>query len=245
MSSVDWDATGAMLQGIGSIAGAIALIFASLIGGSTFQSWRRQQLLQRQIPLAERILVVGFESRERVREVRSPIMHGAEIQAAREALIQSNVDLQSIGKKEAGRIENAQVHHDRLSQFNSTWIELQSCKASAYAHFGENVVASLDAILNVVHRIRVYSNALAQDDGSDRNFSRKILGILTSARATGEVDEIQSEIDNAITKLEETLKPILTESASQTQRAIMEMAKLALERTITVTVPWPISRFIP
>ena len=51
-----------MLQGEGTIVGAVAVIVAAIIGGTTFKSWRRQQVTGRKLSQAERILEATYKA---------------------------------------------------------------------------------------------------------------------------------------------------------------------------------------
>ena len=55
-SKIDWVATGTMLQGVGTLVGAVAVLVAAWFGKTTFEAWRRQQVAGRKLAQAERIL---------------------------------------------------------------------------------------------------------------------------------------------------------------------------------------------
>ena len=234
-----------MLQGVGSIAGAVGLVTAALIGGSTFRSWRRQQLLQRQIPLAERILTAVFEVGERLRDVRSPLSTGNESNAARATLEENGYNLNVLTDGERRNFVYAQVIHDRMNRHNEAWIELQSCKATAYAYFGRDIPEYINGILFVIQEMRIAADELAQDNGSDKEFSRQLRLQVSSSRPKEQKDEIAERVSQNTAKIEERLKPLLEESASQSQKILAEAVKAALGGTITLPIPWPISRLIP
>jgi hypothetical protein len=238
MAQVDWTATGTMLQGIGTITGALAVITAALVGGNTFRAWRRQQLIQRHMGLAERILVTIFRARERIGFIRSPLKTGAELEEASKVLEANGFKLERMSHSEVSRLTSAQASLSRVNRYNETWLELEACKASAYAHFGDDIPREIDRILHQVHSIRVDADASAEDDGSDQEFSRGLRNTLSSSRARGEKDVIAEEVNGAISAIEARLRPLLQEVASQTEKILTEVLKASLEKTLTLTIPW-------
>lgn len=234
-----------MLQGLGTLAGALAVLIAALIGGSTFRSWRRQQIMQRQIPLAERILIAAFEARERLREVRSPLISGNEQDIARNSILNNGLDISKFDEKRKSNIVFAQVYHERLNRHSDFWVELQSCKASAYAYFGIETVDDINKILVSISSVRIAADSKAEDDESDADFSKSIRRTLSFSRASGDVDELGKEVDEAVNSIENRLKPVLAVSASESQKLLSEALRIAVENTIVVTVPWPFNRLLP
>lgn len=234
-----------MLQGLGTLAGAFAVLIAALIGGSTFRSWRRQQIMQRQIPLAERILIAAFEARERLQEVRSPLISGNEQDIARNSILNNGLDISKFDEKRKSKVVIAQVYHERLNKHSDFWIDLQSCKASAYAYFGLETVNDIDKILFSVSSVRTAAESTADDDESNAEFSKYLRQTLSFSRIGGDVDQLGKEVEEAVISIENRLKPILAESASETQKLLREALRIAVENTIVVTVPWPLNRLIP
>src|SRR4051794_33497183 len=100
---IDWAATGAMLQGEGTLLGAVAVIVAAVVGGSTFKSWRRQEVAGRKLAQAERILEATYKARRALGYIRSPMMWGNELKVAEDAL-KENADWQMQLKAKQKRI---------------------------------------------------------------------------------------------------------------------------------------------
>jgi hypothetical protein len=71
-----------MLQGLGTMGGAIAVLAAAIIGSTTFKSWKRQKMAERKAEQAERILTVAYKVRRDLSHVRSPAMWNHETDAA-------------------------------------------------------------------------------------------------------------------------------------------------------------------
>lgn len=222
---VDWGATGTMLQGIGTIIGALAVIVAALVGGNTFRAWRRQQLVQRHMALAERIMTAIFNARKEFSAARSPLMTGAELEAAEKELIASGFDLASMNDAEASRLRSGQAYLARVNRFTGTWKELEASKASAFAFFGGDLPKEIDRILRQVHVFRVDAQEYAVDSGTDREFTRSLRRTLSSSRGREDADEVAAEVDDAIKAIEDRLRPFLQEVASETQKALSDALK--------------------
>ncbi|ARC88261.1 hypothetical protein [Rhodovulum sp. MB263] len=55
---------------IGTISGAVAVVFAAWLGSRTFESWREQKISERQIDQAERILIATYDARRSLGDLR-------------------------------------------------------------------------------------------------------------------------------------------------------------------------------
>jgi hypothetical protein len=84
--NVDWAATGAMLQGEGTLLGAGAVLIAAFVGANTFRSWRKQKVEERRMQQAEHILASAYKARRALKQVRHWLMSGYELGAAQETL---------------------------------------------------------------------------------------------------------------------------------------------------------------
>lgn len=227
---VDWAATGTMLQGIGAIIGAIAVIIAALVGGTTFRAWRRQQLLQKHMSIAEQILSAVFQAREQLANARLPIMGASERAVAKEKLI---ADGHQIDKSdETANIISAQVFLLRSFENPDTWKKLEQSKGLAFAYFGDDIPSAIDRILAQLYRFRVDANAWADDDKSNRAHSAKLYSTLVRG-IEGELDVFAATVDQAVTDIEKVLRPILTEARTEMtinptiKRALLEALKFA------------------
>lgn len=223
--NVDWSATGAMLQGIGTIIGAGAVIIAALVGGTTFRAWRRQQLVQKHMTLAEQIMTLVFNAKEAIEGVRSPMKLQYELEEARKTLESSEPAFTTLPEKRRSRMISAQVSWDRINSYNDIWKGLRDARAPAYAFFGKDITDQIDRILTLVRNIRIDAEAYAEDDGADVEFQRKLRRSLTSSRSKGAADEITVELSSASDNIEAKLKPLLQEVASEAQKAIAETIK--------------------
>lgn len=116
VTTVDWAATGTMLQGIGTVIGGIAVIVAAFIGGNTFKSWRQQKLSERVIDQAERILTATYKVRQGLMQLRSPAMWPHEMDAAEEHLKANGQWEKAFGANEKKSLVTAQAYYNRLNR---------------------------------------------------------------------------------------------------------------------------------
>lgn len=86
---IDWGETGAMLSGLGTVGGAVAIVLAAKMG---FAAWRRQKLAERTRDHAETVLKAAYSARRELRYLRSAWMTGGELAAAEERLNADNPD---------------------------------------------------------------------------------------------------------------------------------------------------------
>lgn len=237
MSEIDWSATGAMLQGIGTILGALAVLVAAAIGGTTFNTLKKQQLLQRQIDLAEKTLAGVFKAREVIAVARSPLIHAAELEEAKEQIANQDQH-KSLTESQRKRFEQAQAYLNRMNQSNHIFLDLEELKALTFAYFGEDVTKEIDEILKVVSAFRWNANFYAEDDGSDRVNSRNIRRALTSSRVEGDVDEYAKRVDQAISSIERHVTPVLRDASTRSTKLIDELPSTLTQVLIQAVIPF-------
>jgi hypothetical protein len=229
-----------MLQGIGTIIGAVAVIVAAIIGGGTLRSWRRQQLLQRHMDLADCILTLAVRAKDEIRSIRSPLKTSSELTEAGKTLEANGFVKAAIEEFQWRRLESAQATHMRVDFHQTTWTDLQSIKHSAYVYFGEDISKHIEAILHQVHVIRVDADAYAyaEGDGGDQEFGKKLMQTLSWGRARGNADELGNQIDNAVSQIELKFRPLLRDVASATQKAFIDALAEALRRGFRNSFPF-------
>lgn len=133
---IDWAATGAMLSGIGTVLVALAVMAAAVIGGSTFNSWRKQRIAERRMEQAERILTATYRVRDALSRVRSPAMWGHELENAEQAL-RDNGQWEKIlgGDREKDRYRTAQAYYKRIADATTDRQLMEECQPVARAFF--------------------------------------------------------------------------------------------------------------
>lgn len=207
--AIDWAGTGAMLQGEGTLLGAAAVIFAAVIGGTSFKAWRRQQVAGRKLAQAERILEATYTERRSLRYVRMPMILGHELTAAEKAL-KGNEDWHAQAEPKQRRIITAQAYFNRLNATADDRNALSECLPMARALFGEELESAIETLLHQFLIVQVDVESYVDDDGTDREFTRKIRrGMYDVAPADGEVNEVTARIDDSVATIEHHCLPVL------------------------------------
>lgn len=140
---IDWAATGSMLSGSATLAGAGAVIYAARVGANTFASWKRQKVEERRMDAAERILTLGYRLRSDFRDVRRRGIMAYETAAAEKRLDETIVDWRSKEDAEKQRLTTAQTIMNRLWAHKEDWQQIWELKPTALALFGREVEADL------------------------------------------------------------------------------------------------------
>lgn len=208
--TIDWAATGAMVQGEGTMLGAMAVIVAAVIGGRTFESWRRQEVAGRKLAQAERILEATYKARRALSYVRSPMMFGHELNTARDVL-KENSDWNDQLEARQQRIVHAQAYYNRLNNTRDEQKALDECLPMARALFGEELEKAIESLRHQFWIVQVDANAYMDDDGRDPEFSAKVRrGLYEVASIEGQPpNEITDAVEKAVATIETTCLPVL------------------------------------
>ncbi len=134
----DWGATGSMLQGIGSLIGAAAVLIAAWVGRSTFEDWKRQKLEERKIAAVEQILTSAFKMKEAFLHIRSPSASSSEREAAFQNMESSGLIDESTPIEQRSRLLSPQTTIDRINTYRARWSEAELTPL-ATAVFGQSV----------------------------------------------------------------------------------------------------------
>ncbi|MFD2232568.1 hypothetical protein [Phaeospirillum tilakii] len=208
INDVNWSTVGSLMQGVGTIAGAAAVIIAANLGSNTFNSWRQQKLSERRIEQAERILTATYKARRELSYVRSPLMLGHEILAARDKLKETGS--WPTYESEQGRFETTQAYYNRLNSAIDSRQGLDECRAIARALFGEELEAAIDTLNRQFHIVRVSVDLKARDRGdSDSKFRNKIDSDLWEGYPCREKNEMDRIIAEQVVTIERICIPIL------------------------------------
>lgn len=209
--TIDWGATGDMLQGIGSILGAGAVGLAAVIGGNTFKSWRQQKLSERRIEQAERILTATYKVRRGLSQVRSPAMWAHEFDAAEQTLKERG-EWEKIVGGETERKKHATTHayYNRLNRTIDDRIALEECQPMARALFGEDLEKAIEKLNHQFHTVRVYVDANHNDrTGADSEFRRTIDSTIWEGYPSKEENQVDQIIAAQVKLIEDMCVPVL------------------------------------
>jgi hypothetical protein len=207
---IDWAATGTMLQGVGTVIGAIAVIAAAIIGSRTFDNWKRQKLAERHIDQAVRILTATYKVRRGLSYVRSPAMWGHETDAAEEHLKANGQWDKAFDEREKSSLATAQAYLNRLNRTKDDQKELEECQPMARAFFGEELETAIEQLNRQFWTVEVYVGANHKDkNGADADFRRKIESTIWEGYPSIEENEVDQIIAEQVKLIEDICVPVL------------------------------------
>lgn len=204
---IDWDATGSMLGGWATLAGAGAVAYAAWVGRNTFDAWKRQKIEERRIDAAERILTLGYRLRYNLQSVRAAFIPNNELQAAEDFFKKERAqEWEMASNAEKDRWRTAQAYLNRLNHHRADWEEVWTLKPIALAFFGQDTEQGLHELWRQYRGIGISADAFASDDGSNAQFSTKL-----RQEMWGNADDnpVVQAIEAAVAKLEGELLPVI------------------------------------
>ena len=210
ISSIDWAATGAMLQGLGTVGGIGAVVWAANKGASTFKSWREQKITERKQEQAERILTATYKCRRALEYVRGIAIRVHEIDAAEEQMkAKEGWEMQLEARQK--RLITAQAFYNRLNQKKAESEALDQCLPMARALFGEELEKALETLNRQFWIVQVDVESFVDDhNGTDREFTAKInRGMYAVNARNGEVNEVSEAIESSVKAIERICLPVL------------------------------------
>jgi len=209
VTNIDWAATGAMLSGLATLAGAFAVVYAARGGASSLNLWRRQKQEERRMDAAEKILTLAYRLKRNLTSVRSPAMFGGEIEAAKEKL--SGHDwYESLSEIEQRKAHTGQGILLRVMRYQDDWDTIFDLMPIARALFGEQVEFHLQSIWQQVVAVRVSAETYATYDGTDAEFQKRLeRDIWEIGGSFAEQDRVGQAMEGAIAGLENILLPVI------------------------------------
>lgn len=209
-AAIDWAATGTMLQGIGTIGGAGAVVWAAIKGANTFDAWRRQRLAERKQDQAERILTAAYKGRRALAYVRGVMMWGHELHAAEEQMKEKEGWAAQTEARQK-RLVTKQAFYNRINRVKDERQALDECLAMARALFGEELEQAIEALNHQFWIVQVNADSYADDEyGTDADFTRKIRRAMYAVTPMdGEVNEVTDAMETAMATIERTCLPVL------------------------------------
>ena len=199
-----------MLQGIGTIVGAFAVLVAARLGKSTFDSWRLQKVTERHLEQAERILTAAYKARRALQYVRGAMMWGHELSAAEE-ILKGALWWQNQEERRRKRLVTVQAYYERLKRTKAEQDGLNDCLPMARALFGEELEKSIDKLVHQFWIVQVNVESYGDDDsGNDPEFTKQIRRAMYDVSAReGEKNEVSDAINDAMAIIEKTCLPVL------------------------------------
>lgn len=204
--ATDWGATGAMLLGIGTCGGAIAVTYAARVGRTAFKDWRRQKIEEIKIDRAERIMSAIYEAETCLGYVRGPFIPAYELGRAEGLLSEAGIDVKSRSEAESSRLRVSQAILSRTNDHGDIWKELEACRPAAKALFGEHVEKALESLLRQLQIIRVAADMYSQHGADEGDFPQKLRADMWGIT---EADKVGDAIKSAVADAEAVLLPVI------------------------------------
>lgn len=220
---VDWGATGDFLSGIGTVAGAGAVIYAARKGADTFKMWRRQKHEERRMEVAEQILTLAYKVRQILIHLRSSNYLQSEIAEAEEELRRLGLLNDNVSDERKNRLSIAQVLFARAQAHSTRFEELTNILSTVKVIFGGRVEASVNRLLDI--RWEVFKAARsygrfdllnsAYNPGDGLAYLKKLESVFWARSPLEDVDEdvTNALLNSAIKDLEYELQPIIRTGA--------------------------------
>lgn len=195
----------AVLQGVGSFVGALAVAYAAVRASMTYDDWRKQKLAERKIEQAERILTAAYNARRALDVVRSPFMSARELHAA-EAHLETQGGWATSSRKE--ELITAQAHFNRLNSVLNERRAVEECLPMARALFGERVEAALETLNRQFYLVSVAAKTLSSGE-NDREVERSMREDLSSVSLRDKPNKMNLLIQEQVKLIEDACLPVL------------------------------------
>lgn len=203
------------MTGIGTIASALAIMAAGLLGREAVANFRRQKQVERQMAHAERTLAAAYRLDDAISSIRSPLSTSAELNDAGEELEKFDW-FNQLDEQRKKRTVQTNVFYQRIRHFKSAFDEGLEMLPFVKAFFGDEEESALRELIRVRNSVRVYADAYSNDHAEDADFSKKIQSYIWEGMTdpSGN-DPIKTECKKAISILEDSLLPIIRPSAGR------------------------------
>lgn len=205
--NIDWMALGSIIQGIGTLFGAL-MVYCTAQNG--LSAWKTQRLAERNRDQAEVILHATYSARRALQYIRSPFMSNGEMDvSAKQRDILEPTWRDEHSKEMQNRIIVSNVYFIRIEQHSNARSRLLDCQPMARALFGEELEKAIQMLEKQFHAVRLYADAHIRDrDERDQEFTSKIRHALYDF---GEPDgnEVSAAIAASVKTIEQICVPYL------------------------------------
>ena len=195
---IDWTATGTMIGGLGTWAGAIAIVIAAWLGRNAIADFREQKLAERKIDYAEKLLSQTRIVNDAIRRIRQRHPSAEELSEAQEIAVD-----ETDGALPRQNHIDATIARERLKNEASAFDGLRELLPLVGAYFGEDVEKQARRFLRIPHMITNHANRLwnvGHDEGVDA----------TLYFSGGKADTITNELQKSSDALDKALKAHLS-----------------------------------
>lgn len=205
--AVSWQATGAMLSGIGAIGAAGAVVWAANKAANTFDIWKRQKVESRKFEQAERILTATYRASKALGYVRGRMIWQHELDAAREKL-ETSPEWAAIPADRRSRRESAEAQVRRIVRTADDQKALIECLPMAKALFSDELEEAITELHHQFWIIQTYLEAYVDDRGENQEFTTKIRAAIWSSGDDAN-DEVSTAVNESIATIENLCLPVL------------------------------------
>jgi len=190
-----------------NIIQSLSVIIASGTAIYGVRSWRRETKWKRKYELAEEVLSLFYECKEKISIIRSPIGYVGEGKTRKKSENEKPEDSEIL--------DNAYVFHERYEREKEPFIKLRALKFRFIAVFGVGSQIPFDEMHKIISEILSAANWLGRrywrDQGrkefSEKQFDRHLSEMEKFENIVWESyessDEIQSKVDDCIKKIEQ------------------------------------------
>ena len=210
ITDIDWELTKDVFGIIGTLVSAAGVCVAGWIGFEGLKTWRRQSKGASDHDLSRRILLDLYSLRDCVSALRSPVMLVSESAIPPE-------QLEGLSFLQRSYRHNAYSYQQRFVPLDEVRNRLRGEILESEVVWSENLKSLYDPIMTLIHElwmnVRAHLVTINPDETDDMVKSyRDILAsrrdVLYELPLEGE-DEFKKDLVEALTKLEDYLKPKL------------------------------------
>jgi hypothetical protein len=195
-----------LMHTVFDIIQSLSVIIASVVAIYGISSWRREATWKRKYELAEEVLALFYECKEKFQIIRSPAGHSLEGNTRKRADNETPDETQ--------RLDNAYVFIERYEREKESFIKLWSLKFRFMTIFGKEAGQPFDEIRKILYSIFFAASKLGQrywkDQGrknfSEIEFQRHLKAMQENENiiwaSFDENDKIASQVNECIAKIE-------------------------------------------
>jgi hypothetical protein len=207
-NAIDWDATGSMLSGIGTIAGSITVLVTARLARSTFNDWKKQKLAERHMDHAEAILAATYQVRANYRSVRMAWMPNSELEQAA-AELERTGELAGLTKDKRDKLVQVHAIILRINKTVPAREALENIYPIAKAYWGDDLEIKLRELSNCSTDLYIAASRLAHQ--TDQTPTEDVERVHKTLYATGndDGDEFAQRVNALIADIEAVCLPAL------------------------------------
>lgn len=185
---------------------------AAVIAIMGLQEWKKQLKGKTEYELAQRLLRATYKVRESFAGVRNPFQSAAEIY---NAMKDSNIEGDPINDPKTCAQSEGAVYEKRWQKVQEAFVELESISLEAEAIWGQTVRDNLKSLQTCASTLAINIKTHLQNiekppSNYDREAEKKINDIIYGWPGNSENNTFSKEINSAVSKMENFLKPRLT-----------------------------------